>query len=350
MKILITGGCGFIGSSLAKALSTQHEIIVLDNFYRKGSQFHKQSLKKLGIEIIEGDIRNPKDFPHTKVDTVIACASEPAVLTGHQADSPAFLLETNLNGTVNTLEHCRKNQAHLLFLSTSRVYSIPKLNKIKIKETGTRFVYLPPQKQKGVNKNGINSRFPTQPGIKSFYGASKLCAEIIAQEYSHTYNIPLTINRLGVVTGPGQLARPDQGIFAFWLWKHLLNQPLSYIGYGGTGLQTRDLLDIDDLNNLLEEQISDPEKWNQWLSNVGGGLENSLSLQETTTLAREITGNAPEIKKDPETRPMDIPWYITDNSRLTSKTNWEPKTSKEETLRKTGEWLQENQKELQKFL
>jgi CDP-paratose 2-epimerase len=344
MKVLITGGAGYVGSTLAHQLSRYgHTVICLDNLSRKGSEIHALSLAKAGISLIRGDIRNPSDFPyHEKFDTIIECAAEPSVLAGYTS-SPKYLLDTNLQGTVHTLEFAREKHCHFILLSTSRVYSVQSLNEITFNpiEQG-HLTPTPIQTIQGVSPYGISNTFPTL-GIKSLYGASKLCSEILAQEYAAAYNIPVTINRCGVLAGPGQLGKIDQGVFSFWMWRHLKNLPLSYIGYGGLGLQTRDLLDARDLSSLLLEQIKNPNFWNGWQGNVGGGPSHQLSLQETTQLCQEITGNQVRVSQVSENRPMDIPWYVTDNSLLFTKTNWRPTRSPKTILEDTFLWLKNHE-------
>ena len=124
------------------------------------------------------------------------------------------------------------------------------------------------------------------------------------------------IDRCGVITGPWQMGKVDQGVFAFWLFHHHFGLPLSYIGYGGAGKQVRDLLHIDDLVELVDEQLGDPEGWAGFVGNVGGGRDNSLSLLETTEICRELTGNEVPIERVPETRRDDVPIFIADCARL----------------------------------
>ena len=108
------------------------------------------------------------------------------------------------------------------------------------------------------------------------------------------------INRCGVIAGPWQMGKVDQGVFTFWLLHHHFGRPLTYIGYGGTGQQVRDLLHVDDLVELVDEQLADPTRWDGFVGNVGGGREVSLSLLETTALCRELTGN--EVPIEPSDR------------------------------------------------
>ncbi|MDB6171267.1 MAG: 3-beta hydroxysteroid dehydrogenase [Chthoniobacteraceae bacterium] len=325
-RILITGGAGFAGSTIARALRDRNpdsEIVQADNLGRRGSELTLPGLAAAGIRFLHGDVRNPHDFPQDfKADVLVECSAEPSVMAGYSS-APNYLLETNLSGAINCLEYCRKHQSQIIFLSTSRVYSTRALCSARIVETSTRFTFAEEQVLPGCSPEGISADFPTT-GPRSLYGTTKLAAELLIEEYGHAYGIHTVINRCGVLAGPWQMAHPDQGIFTFWLWRHLQGKPLTYIGFDGTGRQTRDLLDARDLATLLDLQIKEPEVWNGWNGwngNVGGGRQISLSLQETTALCRELTGNVVPIAADLNPRLMDIPIYLSDCAQLYARTS-----------------------------
>ena len=110
------------------------------------------------------------------------------------------------------------------------------------------------------------------------------------------------IDRCGVIAGPWQMGKVDQGVFTHWMLAHHFGNPLTYIGFGGEGKQVRDLLHVEDLVDLVERQLLDPEAWDGRTVNVGGGRECSLSLRETTEICRELTGNEVPIEPVAETR------------------------------------------------
>jgi CDP-paratose 2-epimerase len=139
------------------------------------------------------------------------------------------------------------------------------------------------------------------------------------------------------------MGKSDQGVFALWLARHYFKRELSYIGWGGQGQQVRDLLHIDDLARLLDLQLASFEKVAGQVYNVGGGEASSLSLRETTRLCQEITGNKIPLKSDPENRPSDLRLYITDNSRVTAATGWEPIYSPLQTLQSIYQWVRDNE-------
>jgi CDP-paratose 2-epimerase len=158
------------------------------------------------------------------------------------------------------------------------------------------------------------------------------------------------VNRCGVIAGPWQMGKVDQGVFTHWVLSHYFGRPLRYIGYGGTGKQVRDLLFVDDLVDLIEEQVLRPEDWAGFNGNVGGGRECSLSLLETTSVCRELTGNEVPIEPVDEPRPGDVPIFISDCSRLFDRTDWRPRHAPQEILGEIASWVEENQRKLEAAL
>jgi CDP-paratose 2-epimerase len=120
---------------------------------------------------------------------------------------------------------------------------------------------------------------------------------------------------------------------------HHFRRPLSYIGFGGSGRQVRDLLHVEDLVDLVEVQVSDPAVWNGQTLNVGGGRESSLSLRETSAICAEITGVDLDIQATSEERPGDIPVYVSDCAKLFSLTDWRPRRAPRETLADIHAWI-----------
>jgi CDP-paratose 2-epimerase len=146
-----------------------------------------------------------------------------------------------------------------------------------------------------------------------------------------------------VIAGPWQMGKVDQGVFTYWMLAFHFRRPLSYIGYGGTGKQVRDLLHIADLTDLIDDQLSHPDQWAGTLFNVGGGRECSLSLREATELCRKLTGNDLEVTSSDETRPGDVRVYLSDTSRLFEHTDWRPKRSAHDIMSDILDWIRENE-------
>ena len=352
MKLLITGGAGFVGSSLAIALKTnypQYEIWALDNLKRRGSELSIARLRQAGVEFVHGDIRSKEDFDALPaVDVVIEASAEPSVLAGLDG-TPDYLINTNLFGTVNCLNYALKHKASFIFLSTSRVYPIKTIETLNFAEADTRFVLTDEQPVSGVSSRGIAEAFPLD-GARSLYGTTKLASELIIQEYNEFYGLKTVINRCGVITGPWQMGKVDQGVMVLWVARHYFEQPLSYIGYGGTGKQTRDMLHIDDLYRLVDWQLHNLDTVDGEILNAGGGNQSSASLQELTAVCQEVTGKTIPIRSVAENRAADIRLYITDNTKVTNLTGWKPEKGIRAIVTDIHAWLDANRAALEPIL
>lgn len=350
--ILITGGAGFVGSNLAIAFKGKYpqlKVVALDNLKRRGSELNLVRLREAGVEFVHGDIRNPEDFPGVDYDALIECSAEPSVLAGY-GESPLFVINTNLAGTINCLEEARKRKADVVFLSTSRVYPYETINALQTFETETRFEWADGQELTGWSSAGVSEGFPLH-GARSIYGASKLCSELILQEYISMYGLRGVINRFGVIAGPWQFGKVDQGVFTLWMLAHYFKKDgLKYIGYGGQGKQVRDLLHVADVFDLIDHQLNNLDDINGAIFNAGGGKDVSLSLQETTRLSEEITGNRIDIGSDEETRPADLEIYITDNAKVSAQSGWSPQRSSRQILQDIYDWISEHEDALRKAL
>ena len=346
MKILITGVAGFVGSNLAVHMANTWEnvsLIGIDNLSRRGSENNLPLLKQLDCQFIHGDIRNLADVAALpKVDWIVDCAANPSVLAGVGGGS-AQVVGHNLIGTLNLLEKCRQESCGFLILSTSRVYSIAALSRIPLKEEETRFEVdltqpLPP----GFSAKGINETFSTEAPI-SLYGATKLASEVMALEYAATYQFPIWINRCSLIAGAGQFGNISQGTFAFWVYHWLLGKKLSYISFGGQGKQVRDCLCPEDLARLVCLQITQPDKEAPKVVNVGGGVEQSMSLKELSQYCQEQMKITRKIGSIPETRPFDIPYFIADNTLVQKSWGWQPKIGVKENIDAIIAWAKANQ-------
>ena len=330
MKILITGICGFVGSTLAKAwLAEEPGLTVygMDNFIRPGSEQNRQELQRLGITLVHGDIRLASDFETLPaVEWVIDAAANSSVLAGIDGQtSTRQLIEHNLLGTVNILEYCRRHNAGFILLSTSRVYSIAPLAAAAVELVDKAFCLrtdrqLPP----GLSTDGVNEGFSTTPPI-SLYGSTKLASETLALEYGETFGFPVWINRCGVLAGAGQFGRPDQGIFSYWINAWLQRRSLSYIGFGGRGYQVRDCLHPRDLIPLLRKQTNLGATAPTRLVNLGGGKRNAMSLAELSDWCADRFGQH-SVTGNPEPRRFDIPWMVMDSTLAKEVWGWQPQT------------------------
>jgi CDP-paratose 2-epimerase len=352
MRVLITGGAGFVGANLGISLGARHpdwELIAYDNLHRRGSELNLPRLDAAGIRFVRGDVRDADALLQTEtIDALIECSAEPSALAGMDGDT-AYTVHTNLTGAYNCLELARRDGAQLVFLSTSRVYPVRPQSELAYEEAPTRFELLASQTTPGASASGISEEFPLG-GARTLYGATKLAAELLIEEYAEGFGLQTVTNRCGVITGPWQMGKVDQGVFSFWLFHHHFGLPLSYVGYGGTGKQVRDLLHVDDLADLVDEQLSDPDRWRGFVGNVGGGRDNSLSLLETTEICRELTGNEVAIESVAETRQGDVPIFLADCARLFERTDWRPSRDPRQTLADIHTWTVANESSLTEAL
>jgi CDP-paratose 2-epimerase len=340
VRVLVTGGAGFVGSRVALDFRARGaDVLAFDNLRRRGSETNLPPLAEAGVAFVHGDVRAASDVEDLpgEFDVVVDAAAEPSVLAG-LGGSPRYVIETNLLGTVNLLELCRRRAGALLFLSTSRVYSIAPLRALAYREEATRFVLEDEQPVPGAGPAGIREEFPTDEA-RSPYGASKLASEMLVQEYAALYGLRAAIIRCGVITGPGQFGRAEQGVFAMWAARHVLGLPLRYIGFGGSGRQVRDLLHPDDLIALMHLQLARPEAMDGRVVNAGGGPEGSVSLMELTDLCRAATGREVPMGSDPTTSPVDVPLYVSDNGRVTAELGWRPSVGPAQIVEEMVEWV-----------
>jgi CDP-paratose 2-epimerase len=324
-------------------------VVALDNLKRRGSELTLRRLREHGVEFVHGDIRSPADLDSVgATELVVECSAEPSALAGY-GESPRYVLDTNLGGTINCLEYARKHGSGFIFLSSSRVYPIAPLCGLAVRETETRLELLDEQPLPGAGAAGISEDF-TLTGRRTLYGATKLASELILQEYIGMYGLRGVVNRCGVLTGPWQMGKVDQGVVVLWAAKHFYEKHLTYIGYGGTGKQVRDLLHIDDLLDLVLHQIRHLRELNGRTFNVGGGREVSVSLLELTELCAKLTGHRVPIGSDPETREGDVPIYITDTTAVRDACGWRPQRSVEAIMTDVVEWIAANRDMLEPVL
>jgi CDP-paratose 2-epimerase len=335
--ILITGGAGFVGSSLALDLRRRYpsmRVTAFDNLYRRGSELNLPRLAEAGVRFVHGDVRCPEDFRAAgEAGLLIECSAEPSAQAGY-GGSPVGLVRTNLDGCFHCLEHARATKADFLFLSTSRVYPVAALNALAWHEDETRFCL-------DESPEGVSEAFPLE-GPRSLYGMTKLAGELMVTEYGDAYGIRASILRCGLIAGPWQMGKSDQGVVTLWAAAHHFRQPLKYIGFGGTGKQVRDILHVDDLCDLVADHVEHFDRYSGRTYNAGGGLRHSASLLELTRLCEEVTGNRIDMGSEAENRPADVRIYVTDHRRLSSATGWTPKRDVRTTIADITRWIGEN--------
>jgi CDP-paratose 2-epimerase len=324
-------------------------VVAFDNLKRRGSELNIQRLREHGVDFVHGDIRCPEDiYSCGSFDLLIDCSAEPSVHAGMNT-SPLSVLNTNLVGTINLAEAARVNNAAVLFLSTSRVYPIDTLNSLDWEETETRFNWCNNNRLIGFSNKGVSEEFPIV-GARSFYGTSKLGSELLLQEYAFAYEMPVLINRCGIIAGPWQMGKVDQGVVTLWVISHQFRKDLKYIGYGGRGKQVRDLLHVSDLFELVIRQLKRPEVWDGRVYNIGGGYDVSVSLLELTEFCIAATGNKIPIGEIKETSAVDLRIYITDAKKAQNDFSWKPEKGVKRIVNDISSWAQSNHSHLESVL
>ena len=350
---LVTGGAGFIGSSLALAFKRrypEHRIIAFDNLRRRGAELNVARIRTADVEFRHGDVRVASDLESFTgvVDVIVECSAEPSVMAGRDGQ-PRYVIDTNLNGCVNCLELARVSGATFVFLSTSRVYPTATLCRLRYEARADRLQLLDDQPVPGASASGISEDFPLA-GARTLYGTTKLASELLIAEYVDMFGLRAIVNRCGVVSGSWQMGHAEQGVFAHWMLAHVFRLPLAYFGFGGTGLQVRDVLHVEDLADLIDRQLAHPDGLRGEVLNAGGGLANSVSLLEFTRICQTLTGTRLDIASQPETRPGDVPVYITDNTRVEARFGWRPTRSVTAIGADLHRWIVENQETLRASL
>ena len=331
MKVIVTGGCGFVGSNVCEFLKNlSFEVVSIDNLSKIYSKLNLKRLSNLNIKNYNIDVSDKSKFIkfNYRSDIIIDCCADPAV------ESSRIDILKNINNnlitTYNILEKAKKDNSKLIFISTSRIYPI--------KDSRQKFnTFL---KKKNINFFNEDSNII---GPKTIYGFSKLASEMLIKEYNYAFNIDYLINRCGLITGPWQFGKVEQGLVSLWLWKHLnKDNNLYYKGYNGSGNQIRDILFINDLCELVYLQIKKFKKIKNQTFCVGGGIKNSVNLNQLTKICEQITKNKLKIKHDLDTSIYDMPFYITSLDKVKKYYNWYPKTDLKIGLYALLEWMKKN--------
>ncbi|MCD6168226.1 MAG: GDP-mannose 4,6-dehydratase [Caldisericia bacterium] len=338
MRYLITGGCGFMGSNLsAEVLKRKEELIIFDNLYRYGSYQNLEWLKSQGeFKFIHADIRNANDIEKVikdvKPDVIFHLAGQVAMTTS--IDNPRFDFEVNALGTFNLLEAVRKYapESIVIYSSTNKVYG--DLEWVRYKETETR--YITPDFPNGFNES-------LRLDFHSPYGCSKGVADQYMLDYARMFGLKTVVFRHSSMYGGRQFATYDQGWIGWFCQKAIetkkgiLKEPFTI---SGDGKQVRDVLNSDDVIRLYFDTVEKIEQAKGKAFNIGGGMENSLSLLELFDfLEREL---------DLRLQYTKLPWRASDQKVFVANIEkarkligWEPKVDKFTGIRKMLKWIQE---------
>jgi len=352
MRVLLTGACGFVGSTLARSIAEMGlgwTMLGVDNLSRAGSEGNCSQLRRDGVQLLHGDLRCQSDVDALPVaDWIIDCAANPSVLAGADGStSSRQIMEHNLLSTINLLERCKATGAGFILLSTSRVYAIEPLASLPMEVHKRAFCLSEAAPiPVGVSAEGIAETFSTQAPL-SLYGASKLASETLALEYGAAFGFPVWLNRCGVLAGAGQFGRFDQGIFAYWINAHRRRALLRYVGFDGQGHQVRDCLHPRDLVTLIEKQVAaGPDPVKPRVVNISGGRASAMSLRQLTDWCDARFGPW-QVESDGRPRAFDLPWLVLDARRAQETWDWRPETTVQSILEEISDhadanpdWLQ----------
>lgn len=336
MKYLITGGCGFIGSNLAsEVIKRKEELIVLDNLFRTGSEKNLEWLKTLGnFKFYNRDIRNCNDVENVvkkhKPDIIFHLAGQVAMTTS--IEDPRLDFEVNALGTHNLLEAVRKysNNSIILYSSTNKVYG--DFEYLIFKEEKTRYI-------SEQYPNGFDEKMPLD--FHSPYGCSKGAADQYLLDYYRIFGIKTVVFRHSSMFGGRQFSTYDQGWIGWFCKKaiEIKNKEIESFTINGNGKQVRDVLYADDVVDLYFKTIDNIDKTKGNVYNIGGGMENSLSLLELF----EILENELNIKMKYEKLPWresDQKIFVADTTKIKTDTNWNPRIDKLQGIRRMLEWVE----------
>lgn len=336
MRVLVTGGAGFLGSHVCEYYrALGEEVVAFDNLtkhelmrtgYRVDAarSYNWEFLRSLGVELFKGDVRNKEELLEAAkgCDYIVHTAAQPAMTIS--IEQPEFDFSVNVIGTLNVLEVARKYDLPVVNCSTIHVYGNA-LNKT-LKEAETRYIRDPP---------AINEEHPIMQGEITPLHASKRAAEVYVQAYIDTYGLKAATFRLTGMYGPRQFGGEDHGWVANFAIRTILGLPITVFG---SGKQVRDILYASDaaasFDAFYKHQIPG-------IYNIGGGPERAISLLECLALLRELTGMEQRIEFKP-VRPGDLWYFVCDITKAREKLGWEPKVSNREGIQRLVDWVRLN--------
>lgn len=344
MKILVTGGAGFVGSHVSEYYAKKgNDVVVFDNLSRakllgydaSNAMYNWNYLKRYdSIELITGDIRSAEMIKDAAkdVDAIIHTAAQTAVTTS--LTDPRTDFEVNAVGTFNVLEAARLSKSNpcVVFCSTNKVYG-DNVNKIPVRDDGTCYEFAADD-----FRNGISETFSTDLCEHTPYGASKLTGDVYVQDYAQRKEIDAAVFRMSCIYGTRQFGVEDQGWVAWFTIATLLGKPITLFG---DGKQVRDVLYVSDLVRVYDAFIQRRDKIHHGVYNVGGGPNNKMSLLELVEMLKDTTGMKSPISFD-KWRPSDQKVYISNISKAALELGWKPEVSPKDGVTKLAEWVSEN--------
>ena len=338
-KILITGGCGFVGTNLSINLNKEYEIFALDNFSKKESRNNLKLLSDRDIKVIEQDIVNKSEVENIikdlMPDSIIHLGAQVAM--SESITNPLGDFETNVIGTLNILESLKQysENTKLINVSSNKVYGDIAWDEID--ENSTRYF-------SKKYKNGYNEEIPIS--FSGPYGCSKGSAEQYVLDYKKTFNLKTTSLRLSTIYGPNQYSTYNQGWVGWFLnevYKQTSKNKIE-ISIHGDGKQVRDILYIDDFCNLINNLLQNFDNVSGEVFNIGGGNNNSISILELLNYSKEIFKVSADFDLAlKEWRTADQKYYASNIEKINKYTSWKPETNKEEGINLYSKWLKSKQ-------
>ena len=336
MKILVTGGCGFLGSHVCEFYAkrgekviaydnmTKHELVRTGYATEDARNYTWNNLKSLGVETIKADVRNFEKLLDSAegCDYIIHTAAQPAMTISWE--DPELDFSTNVVGTFNVLEVARKLNIPIASCATVHVYG----NEINqtLTEESTRYER---------NPSAIGETHPTLEGTITPLHASKGAGDIYIKAYIDTYQLEAASFRLTGIYGPNQFGGEDHGWVANFSIRTVLNMPINIYG---TGKQVRDILYATDVCEAFDAFYKTRRSG---IYNIGGSLDTAISLVECIGLLKEITGTNPQINFSAD-RPGDLRYFVCDTGKAEKNLKWKAKVLPKEGVTNLTNWITDN--------
>lgn len=335
MKVLVTGGCGFLGSHLCEFFTRRgDEVVCLDNMTKTELErtgyvteaarlYNWDFLGRLGVKRVREDIRTAEAVMDYSSDChyIAHTAAQPAMTISWE--DPALDFSTNVVGTFNLLEAARRHRIPMASCATIHVYG----NKINdtIREAGTRYIRDPV---------AIDENHPTVEGNLSPLHASKMAGDMYVRTYVQTYGVEAASFRLTGIYGPRQFGGEDHGWVANFSIRAVTDRPLTIFG---TGKQVRDILYADDVSLAFQAFY---EKRSSGAYNIGGGPMHAISLLECIDIIKDICGKEIPVTFEPD-RYADLRYFVCDIGKARHELGWEPLVPPREGVERLIGWIEQ---------
>jgi CDP-paratose 2-epimerase len=337
MKVLVTGGCGFLGFHVCMHFRAKGaEVIAYDNlakhefaripYMRSAARdFNLEKLRAAGVQIVKEDIRDAATLTHAASSSDFIChtAAQPAMTIA--CEDPQLDFSTNTIGTFNVLEAARAASIPVAICSSIHTFGPDAINH-SLTEAETRYVRTPV---------AIGEEEPLLQGAITPLHASKRTNEIYVQSFIDTYKLPAACFRLTGIYGPNQFGGEDHGWVANFAIRTLLGLPLTIFG---TGKQLRDILYATDAARAFEAFY---DAQTPGIYNVGGGNPNMISLRESIAIIERLTGKKADVRFG-EGRFGDLHYFVADHAKFTRATGWQPSVLTEQGIASLVDWVQAN--------